>query len=795
VPEDLPEDIQSALFDLQRYLLDQIPPITAWDAIAALMDQPAELFMRQVHAWIVEQSRLQSAPVSDFLFHALKKVFMVGELKLIDRGAVLAYLDRVEPLALQLCPPDDRNMLKTNLAAMRESRNITSTKVDISPQGGGGAPPPARKEVDSEVAQTAKRFSLIIERLSRKMEGAGAATPQAVGQLVSLAAASSRNEAELEEYIKRVKPIAGDKKDANLFKLLGDSLPAWDVVTPKGKKPVPQLDAMKKIMSMAGDSMAGSKRLRELLTAAIDQFNAGNLSAAISMLELADVAIVEKKIDPTTVERIRAEAIDAIRPDQLRKMAETKSKHVLLRKALSFFPTLTKEGLFAQLRGEERPERRRAILGLLEAYGTDGRAHALAELDGELQRKPEEVDTYYLRNLIYLLHRIARESDDGIDKELDALSRASARGQNIYVIKEAATALGLIKNDACVKLLTMRLAEIEATLLRSDTSTYPMEEMQKVLDRIAGALARIGTPAALKTLARHGMKANVLLGDTRARLTSLSQHDLSFDEETMNVLVKAIRDDLPSGLLRRFMPKEQSSTIRVIEALSGTRSEAVEELFREIAEKYGDQDIGRAAAKFVTAAATAKAAPQAPGASLSGELEFFGLPSVMQSLADMRATGMLTVSTKGGQVAGKLVFVEGKFLNAQTGQLKGVDAVYQLLERPVTGAFAFVPHPLDRVKSTITPTEVMPLLMEGIRRYDEFNQACTMVPDDVMLKPTAVKPTPHEDEADPALVREVWVKASSGAAVGAWEAQIPADAYRVRRLVAHWMEQGALQAN
>ena len=67
--------------------------------------------------------------------------------------------------------------------------------------------------------------------------------------------------------------------------------------------------------------------------------------------------------------------------------------------------------------------------------------------------------------------------------------------------------------------------------------------MQKVLDRIASALARIGTPAALKTLARHGMKANVLLGDTRARLASLAQHDLSFDEETMNVLVKAIRED------------------------------------------------------------------------------------------------------------------------------------------------------------------------------------------------------------------------------------------------------------
>ena len=790
--QELPEEIQTALFDLQRYLLDQIPPITAWDSIETLMEQPPELFMRQIHAWIVEQSRLQKAPISDFLFHALKKVFLIGELKLIDRAAVLAYLDRLEPLALQLCPESDRALLKTNLAAMRDTRNITSTKVDLGSQD-RGTPQPERKALDPEMAQTAKRFSLIIERLSRRI-GDSPPTPQAVGQLVSLAAASSRNEQELEEYLKRVKPVAGDTKEANLFKLLGDSLPSWDFVA--APKSAPQVKAMKKIITMAGDPMAGSRRLRELLTAAIDQFNAGNLSATISMLELADVAIVEKRVDPTTVERIRAEAIDAIRPDQLKKLAENKAKHGLLRRALSFFPTLTKEGLFAQLRGEARPERRRSILGVLEAYGPDGRVHALTELDAELQRKPEEVDTYYLRNLIYLLHRIPRESDQDLDKELDALARASARGQNIYVIKEAATALALVKNDACVKLLTMRLAEIEATLLRSDTSTYPMEEMQKVLDRIASALARIGTPAALKTLARHGMKANILLGDTRARLASLAQHDLSFDEETMNVLIKAIREDLPSGLLGRFIPKKQASTIRLIEALSGTRSETVEQLFREIAEKYPDQDIGRAAAKGVTAVESARVAPQvAAAASLSGELEFFGLPSVMQSLADMSATGLLTVSSKEGEIAGKLVFAEGKFVNAQSGPLRGVDAVYQLLERPVTGAFAFVPYPPERVKSTIKPTEVMPLLMEGIRRHDEFNPACTRAPDDVILKTTTVKPTPHEEESDASLVREVWVKAASGTAVGTWEPLIPIDAYRVRRLVAHWMEQGALQAN
>src|SRR4029077_3579438 len=110
------------------------------------------------------------------------------------------------------------------------------------------------------------------------------------------------------------------------------------------------------------------------------------------------------------------------------------------------------------------------------------------------------------------------------------LTQASDPGQNIYVIKEAATALGQIKTESSVKVLTTRLAECEATLLRSDPAAAPVPELQKLLDRIIAALVRIGTPGALLTIARHGMKANPTLGDTRARLAALAQHDLSFDE-------------------------------------------------------------------------------------------------------------------------------------------------------------------------------------------------------------------------------------------------------------------------
>jgi hypothetical protein len=42
-------------------------------------------------------------------------------------------------------------------------------------------------------------------------------------------------------------------------------------------------------------------------------------------------------------------------------------------------------------------------------------------------------------------------------------------------------------------------------------------------------------------------------------------------------------------------------------------------------------------------------------------------------------------------------------------------------------------------------------------------------------------------------VREVWVNATSGRSVAEWEPRVAADAYRVRRLLWRWMEEGALQ--
>lgn len=812
------EDVQTAQVEFQRYLMDQIPPLTASDAMEAMMQQPPQLLIRQVHAWAVEQSRFQQASMSDFLFHALKKVHLFAVLKLIERSAVEGYLNTVIPLAMEICPADERELFRTNLVSLRDATNIlgsSSQVVDIGKQPAPAKPEPQRGPLTDVVQRSARRLGLVIDRLARYVKrDAPAAAPAPAGEaapapnaalpvvtpaaeLLTMAAAGSTSDEELKSYIESLKPYTGDSEPANLLRLLAGSVPSWDIVLPpdvKVKPPAP-VEAMHKIISLTRDPGENTKRFRELMTTAVEQFNNGALSAAMSILDLGQQVIVEKRLDASTVDRMRSEAAEGLNYEQIKKYGESKSKRQMLPKVLSFFPTLTTKSLFEQLRGERRPDQRRYLLGVLEAYGTEAREIALTDLESELNRPPNEIDTYYLRNVIYLLHRIPRESDSGVEKELELLTRSSARGQSIYVIKEAVTPLGQIKSDAAVKLLTMRLAEFESILTRKDTSQYPIEEMQKLLDRIVAALARNASPAALLTIARHGMKANPVLGDTTARLAALSHHDLSFDEETVNVIMKAIRDDLPKKVLGKVLPKLQPPQLRLIEALSGTRSEKVEALFQEIAEKFPDHDVGKVATAALQdlAASGKQAARETTSATLTGDLQFFGLPALLQSLADNTATGIVTLTSKAGQTSGKLLFVEGKFGDAQAGTLRGSDAIYQLLERPIIGTFAFVPQPAENLKGKTQPVAIMSLLLEGIRRHDELKQASVVVPDDLSLKSTAVRPSPDSEETDPNIIREVWLKASAGTPVGEWEPQISADAYRVRRLVARWLEEGALQ--
>ncbi len=98
-----------------------------------------------------------------------------------------------------------------------------------------------------------------------------------------------------------------------------------------------------------------------------------------------------------------------------------------------------------------------------------------------------------------------------------------------------------------------------------------------------------------------------------------------------------------------------------------------------------------------------------------------------------------------------------------------------------------------RPSREITPREILPLTLEAMRRYDEFQESAVLVPDTVYLEPTGTKPSPHPGEKDGTFLQALWERTSQGGTPLDIEKAVASDSYRIRRVLAHWVEQGALK--
>jgi len=146
------------------------------------------------------------------------------------------------------------------------------------------------------------------------------------------------------------------------------------------------------------------------------------------------------------------------------------------------------------------------------------------------------------------------------------------------------------------------------------------------------------------------------------------------------------------------------------------------------------------------------------------------------------------------RVRAVILFSSGKILRCEAGQLDGMDAMCQLFERPRPATFRFEKATRDAPPPTAQGVlDVMATILEAMRRHDEFNEARAIVPDGVLLMPTGKSPSLPREETDKELAKSVWHEAARGTAPETCEGSVKADAYRVRKLYAHWLEHGALQ--
>ena len=290
------------------------------------------------------------------------------------------------------------------------------------------------------------------------------------------------------------------------------------------------IGAMRRIISDAEDPAEAAKRFHEMVKAGVERFNEGSLPQAVQMLDLAERLVSDKKVDAGSAEIARRKLGETLDPEKLKKFAEQASDQPQLRRVLQFFTAYQPEGLLEALPGEQKRDRRRLMLLLLEIHGAPARDVAFERLTRSLGPAVGEEEWYFRRNLLYLLRRIPRSPDSPpADSEIDVILQHTRLGVPLVVLKEAVTALGQFKDEKAEVGLAQLITDLEAMLLKSENAPYDAKELRAVLDRVAATLARLPSRPARRALIEHAGKKQVQLGDTMARLAELGTQNLSED--------------------------------------------------------------------------------------------------------------------------------------------------------------------------------------------------------------------------------------------------------------------------
>lgn len=833
-PTRVSPEVQEALQELSQYLSDTMPPMMVAGAVELLASQPPVLVAEQIRGWTAAQyqGRTASLPVSDYLFHALKKIHLLAELRIVPTDKALRLLGGILPLLETFCPEEDRPLLRDNVSRLGSVATTLTSPVETiyrqlgseqplasrgrpadGPAGATGTgPAPAAPAVSAgshattdDVARGLARFGLLVERLEKSLpkEGTRRASDALTAQLLATAATASRSSRELEENLARLSRIGVDVPSGDgLFRKLSESLPGWGVpVNPDADETIGPgargsvVGAMRRLITLAPDAEEGAKRFREMVQAGVEQFNDGNLGRAVTLFGLAEQVIRRERVEKSVALAMRARSHETLDAARMRTYAEKPENHFGLKTILDFFPVLRPSGLLDSLREERKRDGRRLLLSLLEVHGPSARDAALEKLSVAASAPAEETDWYFLRNLLYVLRKVPRTTEAPSEAEIDFLFRLSEPSLPLPLVKEALANLGQTRHEKAEQILVARLSQLESSATKAG-AVVPADLLQ-LLDKTCSALARKGAPATLRAIVDHGLKGSGATSGSVARLGHLIGHDLSSQEELVDRLLKALRNALPVKVLGIVLASSSDAEARhLVKALSGTPAPAVQRLFEDIARKYPDKEFGREAKKALAFFEQPRKASEGPGpASLAGDLEVFGLPTLLQTLEQTQATGLLILKDGRGTEIGVVAFEGGKVRGAAFGTLRGTDAVHQLLERPSAATFGFARAVSLRPEDVnfAAPQPVMGLLLEGMRRYDELQRSAALIPDGARLRSTGSKPTRLPQEEDPKLLSAVWTKASQGATAAECEAVAATDAFRVRRLLVHWVEEGSLQ--
>jgi hypothetical protein len=843
---------------LKRYLSDEIAPMIFSDSAAELFEVPVQIVVEEIQSWLGDQIRGASTmSTSELIHHAATKIHQLGVLELIPQEDVSAYLAKLRPSLLQICPAEQRRSLEENFTLLEKSTGMGGSKIGVvhrqasgpapgghggvagghggAPGGGGGGAPQAvyagsggasaggaPGTTDGSGAGPAAadalalhRVNLMLDHLQRvatQQSSSPGSTPAVnqkavLGHVVEQFASQAGSSKELETQLDFLQDIGVENLSSNLIEHLSEGLPDWappshDEVGDKDL-PAGATRAMRKVVKLSKDSEEVLARFRELLGVAINEFNTGSLGRAVTMLDLAERMVAQGEVDETIATTVIRGSYPELEVDLVHELADDPDKRLLLRRVLKFFPKLQAGTLFEELKTTTDREERLRLIKLLRAHGDEARGMAVEHLEESLNSEPRQ-SPHVERNFVYLMRAIPRGRDDDVEREIDLLIRVSDLTGSPTVVREAIGSLVQFESPRAYTTLAARISEIEDILLGETVMSFDVKEIRWLLSNAVKLLSQSESDDARSIVVSHGLRDKAALGDTYARLVPLGEHDLSTTPEQLNRLLDAIQDELPRKFLGVSVKNQRKAQILeyLISAVSGTNSPEVHTVLGDIVQQFSGQKFAISAETALTKLGqpVAKEKPKPPVANdavtLSGDLALFGLPNVLQNLSDSCVTGAVKVIGSGGEEMAEIRLADGNVVAATTGKLINDIAVYQLLERPITGRFNFVAADSEEGDST-SPAEsmaMMSLLLEGMRRFDEFARALSLIPDGARFKPTDKKPTDVKEDPNAKLAKAVWSQAARGVPPEVCEGELEVDCYQVRRLYEHWVTEGSLAA-
>ncbi len=808
--------VDEALGELDQYLSDRLAPLMVSEAMMVLARAPIGRVAREIHAWAAGQRTASSLPLADYLFHALRKVQIVGEFRLIAPSLFDPFFTRLQVAVLELTPEAERATLAVEVVRLREARAESVEHVERIHRPGGerraqdeppaasepAHPPPRAGErlrlaARGLPATLLRRLNLVLDALARLAPSAGPERREALAaEAFASASLAASSPAEMQEQLDELRAAGLVERTYDMFRLLGEKLPGWwTSALPDDEETGTPLVAMRRMITLTQDEREAARRFREMVESAIEQFNAGALGRSVRMIDLALQMIEHREVAAETVEPLRAKGHLSLDHDKLRERLAAKDRQGFPRVLLRFFRAFAPETLLDELAREPGRERRQLLLALMEAHGDEGRRATFERL----VRTPVEMHEYYVfRNLVRLLRTIPRSVNTTWEPEheIARVIRFLVPDSPLFLVKEIADYLTAMRHRVAEQALALFVDTLEGMLLAGDGSAREQAHWRSALDAVCAALAASPEAAAWGTLAEHGLKRDPRLGSTLGRLAELGRQDLATAPELNGIVCGAAFAELPAEA--HGAPKEQLQRLHYfVRALSGTRSAEARAFFEILSMRCAEADVGRMARGVLRELGASLPGVVAPHGTLAGDLDVFGLPGLLQSLGDLHQTGTLTLIDAAGRAAAHVAFQNGRVRDASMGELAGHDAFYQLLERPFPGRFSFVSEAAPTTPGLAgrpEGSEITPLLLEGLRRHDELRRLETLIAADAVLVPSGGDPTEIPGEADTALVRTLWRTVATGSTMSDCEPTVRVDAYRAWAVVGRWIESGVLRA-